>query len=186
MRARALSRLAVPILCLLLASCWTGPLFFSASELKAPIAPGDYRQETFGKPADARPDEIEESPVRVRILPSGLTRMGPVAKPDETLSYGFAALDGGHFIGWARPDESASAGEDVAYFLLDRDGAAYRLTIPVCEDEIKGVALAAGAALTTDPKVPGCRFSDRKSLETAMRRLAELPSGGVRLVPVPR
>ena len=163
---------ALPLL-LLLTACWSGELFYSANELVAPIPAGIYQSEPNSS--------SEPKLLRVTIRPDGYTAF---AEPDrETSIAGFAQLPDseGRFVVWFREEDKDE--HTLWYGLLEKRGAEYFLTLPICK-ETRSLAEAVGAQFVPDPKVPICRFPDRASLEQGLRRLAvEGTAEWVRLTP---
>jgi hypothetical protein len=169
-------RLSVLLPVLLLAACWTGKPFYSKDDLRAPIAPGLYRAIESGSSG-------EHGRYRISIRPDGYTA---VARLDggETELTGFATLPGrdGTFVAWS--EESRREGEGVTYGLLERRGAEYMMSFPMCS-ETRALAEAAGGIFGADQKVPMCVFPDRARLEAGLRRVAsEGPMESLRLVPI--
>jgi hypothetical protein len=172
--------LAAPLLALLLAGCWAGKPFYSKSELEAPIAPGLYR--TIEEASSS-----EHGRYRISVRPDGYTALKRADSAEAELA-GFAALPGadGTFVAWFEESSGRPVGVDegTTYGLLQRQGAGYVLSFPVCS-ETRALAEAAGGSFKADPKVPMCLFPDRASLEAGLRRVAaEGPLEKLRLVPV--
>ncbi|MDQ8756573.1 hypothetical protein RCO27_10050 [Sphingosinicella sp. LHD-64] len=160
----------------LISGCWTGDMFYAATELRAPVAPGDYRLLS----PDGQSDDA-----RVSILPDGLTRFTP-RDDREPVGVGFATLDAdrGIFVAWvATIGEEAAPSDTTVYGLLEaRPDGEYAILMPSCL-EMETLATSAGATIVPDSKVRSCRFPDRASLETALRQLVpRLPTEGARLV----
>jgi hypothetical protein len=162
---------------LLLAGCWSGPPFYSASDAVAALPPGLY---TMIFPSDGESD-IER--VRVSIRADGMTLIqGEKEKPSVV---GFVQLGAraGRYVGWADSEGPGAADEERAYWLLEARRGEFLLHVPLCKEEAARVATAAGAEMTDEPKSPVCRFSDRRSLEKALRRLRPSDEEAVRLIP---
>lgn len=166
-----------------LVGCWTGDEFYSASDLRAPIVPGDYRM--------LGPYGEEDDGFRIEVLPNGLTSFGPPpGRTDEPLVAGYALLTGetNIYVGWltAADGDTMPPGQ-TPYGLLEvlPDGE-YRVLTPTCFD-MQALATSAGANVIPDTKVRMCRFPDRASLERGLRSLIpRIPTEGARLVPAPR
>lgn len=175
-----MTRLALSLLLfILVAGCWTGRPFYAVSESRGVIVEGVYELLV--------PDaEQDEGPVRVTLLPNGLTGIAPVSDPSDSMTVGLAPLPGADnvYVLWVVAMEGAQVPEDgTAYGLLaaEADGS-YRTHFPTCGE---GEELPPGAERRLG-KFAECRFADRASLENALRRrLPRLPEGA-RLVPVRR
>ena len=167
---------------LLLAGCgWTGEAFYTASEAQPVIVPGDYRTDESANPGP------HIAPIRISVLPGGLTRF-EVANGErgESLA-GFVPLgsDGRFHILWlARFDGHDLPADDVAYGLIERraDGH-YKIYLPDCGHD-RADAVAAGAMPVSQGAQPDCRFPNRASLEAGMRAYAGHPFDGMELIPV--
>jgi len=165
---------------LLLSACWVGDSFYSERETVRAISLGIYR-------AVGPRDPGETDLFRVVALPSGLTRFEPIGQPEDAFVAGFAPLPGTErvFVAWLVEDGGDAIPRDsIPYGLVERqpDGS-YRVFSPTC-DEMGDVAISAGAVRISD-KFRFCRFPDRASLETALRRIVpRLRAEGARLIPV--
>ena len=164
---------AILLLTLLLAACWTGNALYSDTDARPALAAGIYRMEAG--------DEIEE--VRVSILSTGLTQ---IESKGEKGVYGFAPLsEGGQaFVAWFKTDDEPGAGEQF-YTLVERqpDG---RVTFyqPTCGGEEASIARGEGATVDTGMAAT-CRFPSRASLENAMRQLRPRDYGAsMKLTPI--
>lgn len=177
-RVSARARIWSALLPLLLTACWTGTPFYAAKEVRAPIAPGDYRTIGTDSPSD-------HGGYRVSVRADGYTSLAQLDGSETTVA-GFAPLPGrqGLFVAWFQ--ESLEKGWEpgtMPYGLLERRGREYLLSFPMCSDT-RALAEAAGALFQPDPKVPLCRFPDRTSLEAGLARVAaEGPMESLRLVP---
>jgi len=167
---------------LLLAGCnWTGGPFYAASEAQAPIAPGTYRTDETARPGP------NPAPLRISVLPSGLTRIAPVSGGHGDTEAGFAPLgsDGRFYLFWvARFDGREVPAGGMPYGLLERRPAGhYRIYLPDCSRD-RADALAAGAVPDSEDAQPDCRFPSRASLEAGLRAYAGHPSDPLELIPV--
>ncbi len=163
---------------LLLGGCWTGPSFYTASDAVTALPPGIY---TMISPSDGESD-IEK--VRVSIRTDGMTLIQ--AEEERPSVVGLAPLGGRgrRYVGWGENDDPATAEEEHAYWLLEARRGEFLLHIPLCKGEAARVATAAGADVSDEPKSPVCRFSDRRGLERALRRLRPSDEDAVRLIPL--
>jgi hypothetical protein len=170
----------VPAL-LFLVGCWTGAPFYSRAELRAPVRPGLYR--TIGTDSPSEQDRY-----RVLVRRDGYTSFARLDGGDTAVA-GFVPLPGSETIFVAWFEEGGARGEDEsirAYGLLERRGREFLVGFTMCS-ETRAIAEAGGALFVADPKVPLCRFRDRASLESALRRISvEGPMESLRLVPIPR
>jgi hypothetical protein len=167
---------------LLLAGCgWTGDAFYTASEAQAAIAPGDYRSNETANPGP------NEAPIRISVLPSGLTRFELAnGERGESLA-GFVPLgpDRHFYIMWiAKFDGQDAPAGGVPYGLIERraDGH-YMVYMPDCNHD-RADAVAAGAMPASQGAQPDCLFSSRASLEAGLRAYARHPFDGMELIPV--
>jgi hypothetical protein len=159
--------LVTAVLMLLLSGCWMGDRLYSAADARPALPPGSYR--IVG-------GEGESAIARVSIMANGMTR---IQGPHDEAIFGFVPLDGEGraFVQWDDDSERAP-GADVSqvYYLVEHGpGDEYVFYFPMCENEEREIALAAGAAVVTEPNVTICRFSTRASLEGALRRLRPNP-----------
>jgi hypothetical protein len=168
---------------LMLAGCsWTGDAFYAASEAQAAIAPGNYRSDETANPGP------NVAPIRISVLPSGLTRFDLAnGERGESLA-GFVPLgpDGRFYILWiAKFDGRDVPAGGVPYGLIERraDGH-YKIYMPDCNHD-RADAVAAGAVPNSQGAQPDCRFSSRASLEAGLRFYASHPFDGMELIPVP-
>jgi hypothetical protein len=171
--------IASVLLSLFLAACWVGKPFYAASEIRAPIPPGEYRSIALGRDSGK-----EEERVQVSTEADGLTRIATRDENEKASVMGFAPLDAGGawFVGWMLSgDDTRNPGDDVAYFLLELEGGEFRFLMPNC-DENRDIAMAAGASVEPDKKAALCRFADRSALEAAMRAAKDKLHDGVKLV----
>ena len=150
-------RLILLLLALSLSGCWEGDNFYTASDSRPALPPGDYRAVPSDKPAEAQL-------IRVSTRDDGMTS---ITDRDGDHIMGFAPLGGSYFATWYREDES---GKGAVYALLQSERGHYRLFIPIC-DKTRAIAAAAGAQIVTDPKVTTCAFKTRAQLEDGLRRL---------------
>jgi len=154
----------------LLAGCWVGGAFYAALDSRAAIAPGDYR-------LTAPLTGASDSPMRIAVLPDGLTRIVPMGgnwdQPDEgdATTVGFAPLPGvnGAFLVWLSAIDDRPL-EGALYGVLTRDGGGYRIAFPFCS-ETSALARANGARVA-EAGEPTCEFTSRAALEAALARFA--------------
>jgi len=171
------------LLLLPLAGCsWTGDAFYAASEAQAPIAPGNYRTDESGNPG---PNLV---PIRIAVLPGGLTRFDLAnGERGESLA-GFVPLgpDGRFHILWlARFDGQDMPAGRIPYGLIERLPAGhYKIYLPDCGHD-RPDALAAGAVPLSQGGATDCRFPNRASLEAGLRAYAAHPVEGMELIPIP-
>lgn len=163
---------------LLLAGCWAGPPFYAASDAVTALAPGMY---AMISPSDGESD-IER--VRVSIRPDGMTLIQAEEERPSVVGFVPLAGRGRRYVGWAENDEPAAAEEEHAYWLLEARRGEFLLHMPLCKEEAARIATAAGAEISDEPKSPVCRFSDRRGLERALRRLRPADEDAVRLIPL--
>ena len=151
--------------CIALTSCWYGISLYSPSDAQPAIPAGVYLATAKDEPTKA---------LRVLILANGLTQFD---SGEKTETYGFAPLDrgGAAYVMWApvKDDDpkASEPGEYQIYLLLVRqqDGE-YRIYPPDCKDEEGEVARKNGATIESGAPAT-CRFTNRASLEAALRQL---------------
>jgi hypothetical protein len=111
-----------------------------------------------------------EQPAEVRIttLSNGLTQL---ESEGEKVSYGLAPLDAksGTFVAWSGVDKNNHSGKQVFLLVERQTDGSFILYAPSCDGEEAKVAQNVGAAVE-EGMVPTCRFHDRKSLESALRK----------------
>ena len=176
-------RLLAVLPALLLAGCFTGGPFYSASDSRPPLPDGRYRLGGAGATSD--------TVAALSRRPDGMVDVRHVGSDDPPSRVGFVPLDtnGRRFAVWAEPQRRAASLLSSGYGLLERraDGG-WTLHAVHC-DGIEALAAAAGAQVEHGPLGAFCNFPNRDSLERALRRidLAAEPfqSAGIRLEPVP-
>jgi hypothetical protein len=173
-------RLLVACLALIVSGCWTGLNLYSASDARTAIPPGVYRSSGTDEPSRI---------YRVSILSDGLTQFDTGEKKEV---YGFAPLDPAKrtFVAWMEVDDGSSADREPAdenqiYALAERraDGS-FMIYLPQCDGDQMELARASGAIIRATV-APTCRFTDRSSLEAALRRLPRDDKEALKLVRVP-
>jgi hypothetical protein len=169
--------LVAVIAVLLLSGCWEGDDLYSAADARPAIPPGPY-----GLVSDDGEPPIA---VRVSVLPSGMTRL---TAGGETEDFPMAPLDaeGRMIVHWLEPRGAETDADALELYLLieRRPGGEYAFYMPRCEGEEAAIARAAGAGVRLSSNVAVCRFPDRASLESALRRLRPDPAAlHWRLVP---
>jgi hypothetical protein len=167
---------------LVLAGCFTGGPFYTASDSRPPFPDGRYRM--------AGTAATGGSLAALTRRPDGMVEVRHIGSDDPPSRAGFVPLDpqGRRFAVWAEPQGRAASLLSSGYGLLERrpDGG-WTLHAVHC-DGIENLAAAAGAEVTRGELGSFCEFPNRESLERALRRIdlsAEpFRSAGVRLEPV--
>ncbi|HZF94970.1 MAG TPA: hypothetical protein VEZ20_08870 [Allosphingosinicella sp.] len=177
-----MKRLLALIPALVLAGCFTGGPFYTASDSRPPFPDGRYRM--------AGTAATGGSLAALTRRPDGMVEVRHIGSDDPPSRAGFVPLDpqGRRFAVWAEPQGRAASLLSSGYGLLERrpDGG-WTLHAVHC-DGIENLAAAAGAEVTRGELGSFCEFPNRESLERALRRIdlsAEpFRSAGVRLEPV--
>jgi hypothetical protein len=159
-----MSRPPIFLACLLLLGCLAGGPFYTVSDARPAIAPGDYR--LTGQVPQGGPEIL-----RVSRLPDGRTRFVPPDRPEEPLDAGFTPLDdeGRFFIAWSTPRPSAETGTQ-SYALAARESrGAWRFYLGFCEG-LDDIARSVGARVVPEGRTTACLFPERAGFERFMRR----------------
>lgn len=166
-------RLLIPLLALLLSSCWMGRDIYTPKDARQALAPGIYSM--------TDPDgKVHE--VRVSILGDGMTSISEDG--DEDVS-GFAPLDneGRKFVHWMNIAGAEPKDPNQFYQLAERrPDQSVIIYAPSCEAAEAEVARAAGAAIERGMAAT-CRFQNRASLEDAMRHFQPKTGSAITFVP---
>ena len=172
-------RFLVALCSFMLSGCWYGISLYAPSDGRPAVPSGVYLFTAEDEPTKS---------YRVSALPNGLTQFDSGEKKE---AYGLAPLDpaAGTYIMWlpVKDDDKTAegSGEYQIYLLLarQRDGE-YRIYPPDCKDEEAELARRNGAAVEAGPPA-SCHFTDRASLESALRRLPRDESSAATLKKVP-
>jgi hypothetical protein len=172
--------LVIALACFVLTGCWYGISLYAPSDARPAVPAGVYLTTAKDEPRKA---------LRVSILPNGFTQFDGGEKKEI---YGFAPLDParGTYVMWVPvkdddPKASGEPGEYQIYLLMvrQRDGE-YRIYPPDCKDEEGEIARRNGATIESGPPA-SCHFTNRASLEAAMRELPRDEASAATLKRVP-
>ena len=164
-------RLVILFLSLLLSGCWVGADFYARTDLRQPLAAGDYRATELAKGA------TDDGRIRIAHRPDGYITATPidargVEDRGDASTAGLAPLDdeGRLFVVWQLMREPGEGPNERIYSLLRREASGdFTLLFPRCEGRDAEAARAAGATVDPADAQGICHFAGRPQLEAALR-----------------